>query len=50
MSPISTAEGADCNSEIIYLLKSGKYATGTDYKNNSPPTQGTVCEKLTCTA
>jgi hypothetical protein len=37
MSSILTAEGADCNSEIIFLLKSVNYVTGTDYKNNSPP-------------
>jgi hypothetical protein len=63
MSPILTAEGADCNSEIIYLLKSFKYATGTDYKNNSPPgnsvwktdlhslrkiTECRSCDRFTC--
>jgi hypothetical protein len=48
MSPILTAEGANCNSEIISLLTSVNYATGTDYENNGP--QETVCEKLTCKA
>jgi len=64
-SPISTAEGADCNSEIISLLKSVNYATWTDYKNNRPPgssvwktdlhslreiTEFQSCDRFTCGA